>query len=202
MRCEEVEHHIADHLAGLRVDPGLVEHLAGCVECRNEVEALRITWADLESVKVPARAARMRPNLVATIAAVKAETQHIPTWRRVMPYAFTSLLLALVLAGGWEETSLVRSSQNVIHYRGTATAPVTLVEYGDYECPFCASYNVALKDLLQRYGSRVRLEYLHYPLPNHPNAVLAASAAEAAGEQGQYWEMNDLLFESQTKWAH
>ena len=88
------------------------------------------------------------------------------------------------------------------HYRGAATAPVTLLMYGDYQCPPCARYNVIVNDVLARYGGKVRLEYRHFPLlPVHPNATPAAVAAEAAGEQGQYWKMHDLLLESQERWA-
>src|SRR5437867_7495308 len=86
-------------------------------------------------------------------------------------------------------------------YRGASTAPVTLLEYGDYECPPCATYNPIINSVLQRFDRKVRLEFRHYPLRIHPNAGKAALAAEAAGEQGHYWEMHDLLFESQPQWS-
>jgi protein-disulfide isomerase len=132
-----------------------------------------------------------------------------------MPYVLASLLIVLVLTGALYRipipersaqqiaSALVNGSASVPHFRGAMDAPLTLVEYGDYECPPCATFNPVLWDLLQRYGNKLRLEYRHYPLtPHHPNAVLAAAAAEAAGEQGRYWEMNDLLFDTQSQWAH
>lgn len=88
------------------------------------------------------------------------------------------------------------------HYRGAPNAPLTLLEYGDYQCPPCAAYNPVIKSVLQHYGDKLRLEFRQFPLAGvHPNAVEAALAAEAAGEQGRYWEMNDLLFETQQQWA-
>lgn len=86
--------------------------------------------------------------------------------------------------------------------RGSADAPVTLIEYGDYQCPTCALYHPIITELLHRYQGKLKLEYHHYPLISiHPNAMGAALAAESAGEQGKYWEMNDLLFEHQREWA-
>ena len=68
--------------------------------------------------------------------------------------------------------------------------------------PPCATYNPVIKSVLQHYGDKLRLEFRQFPLAGvHPNAVEAALAAEAAGEQGRYWEMNDLLFETQPQWA-
>jgi protein-disulfide isomerase len=81
-------------------------------------------------------------------------------------------------------------------------ALVTLVEFGDYQCPSCAAYHPFTKEILSRYPTQLRLEFHHFPLISiHPNSMAAAKAAEAAGEQGHYWEMHDLLFEYQTQWA-
>jgi protein-disulfide isomerase len=80
------------------------------------------------------------------------------------------------------------------HVQGPATAPVTLVEYGDYECPFCGQAYAVVKELLERLGSRVRLVFRNIPLAKaHPHAERAAEAAEAAGAQGQFWAMHDTL---------
>ena len=87
-------------------------------------------------------------------------------------------------------------------YRGAADASVTLVEYGDYQCPPCFTYNTILNDVLQRYGNKVRLEFRHFPMTRiHANAISAAVAAEAAGEQDRYWEMHDALLSSQKQWS-
>ena len=85
------------------------------------------------------------------------------------------------------------------HLRGPAKAPIALVEYGDFECPFCGMAYPAVKELQRRLGGRLRFVYRHFPRTNeHPHAHLAAEAAEAAGAQGQFWEMHDLLFEHQS----
>lgn len=84
------------------------------------------------------------------------------------------------------------------HVRGNPYAPVTIVEYGDYECPYCGRAAPALRQALERSEGRVRFVFRHLPLTDvHPNAALAAEAAEAAGAQGRFWEMHDLLFEHQ-----
>lgn len=78
-------------------------------------------------------------------------------------------------------------------YRGAEDAPVTIVEYLDYECGFCKKSEKTMQALLERYPGKVRIELAHNPLPMHPNAELAASAVVAAGEQGKLWEMHDRL---------
>jgi protein-disulfide isomerase len=84
------------------------------------------------------------------------------------------------------------------HSRGPAEAPITLVEYGDFECPFCGMAYPAVKDVQRRLGNRLRYVYRHFPrTQEHPHAHLAAEAAEAAAAQGRFWEMHDLLFEHQ-----
>jgi protein-disulfide isomerase len=86
--------------------------------------------------------------------------------------------------------------------RGAADAPVTLVEYGDYQCPTCGHYHPIIMELLSRYQGKLKLEYHHFPLISiHPHAMGAALAAEAAGDQGKFWEMHDLLFENQRQWG-
>ena len=87
---------------------------------------------------------------------------------------------------------------NVDHVLGPAHAPVTLVEYGDFECPTCKQAAPAVKLLLERFAGKIRVVWRHFPLEAaHPHALLAAEAAEAAGSQGKFWEMHDLLFEHQ-----
>lgn len=88
------------------------------------------------------------------------------------------------------------------HSRGPQNAPVTLVEFGDYECPVCGTWYPFVNELLTRYPDKLRLEFHHYPLISvHPNAMAGAMAVEAAGEQGKYWEMHDTLFEHQREWG-
>jgi protein-disulfide isomerase len=84
------------------------------------------------------------------------------------------------------------------HVRGPMDAPVTLVEYGDYECPFCATAAGVVRSLEARMGGQLRYVFRHFPLSSvHPNAQLAAEAAEAAGAQRRFWDMHDLLFAQQ-----
>ena len=86
------------------------------------------------------------------------------------------------------------------HTIGPETAPVTLVEYGDYECPFCGAAHGVAKQLVQEFGDDLRFVFRHFPLTQiHPHAALAAEAAEAAGAQGGFWGMHDLLFENQDR---
>lgn len=82
--------------------------------------------------------------------------------------------------------------------KGGATAAVTIVEFTDFECPACAVTQPIIDEVVKEYGDRVRLVVRDYPLyTNHPNAIKAAEAAEAAREQGKYWEYVDLLFKNQ-----
>jgi len=84
------------------------------------------------------------------------------------------------------------------HVEGPAKAPVTLVEYGDYECPYCGEAYPVVKALQKRLGDQVRFVFRNFPLAEaHPHAEHAAEAAEAAGAQGKFWEMHDLLYENQ-----
>ena len=84
------------------------------------------------------------------------------------------------------------------HVRGPARAPITLVEYGDFECPFCGMAYPTVRELGRRLGDRLRIVFRHFPLRDqHPHAQHAAEAAEAAAAQGKFWEMHDYLFEHQ-----
>jgi protein-disulfide isomerase len=86
--------------------------------------------------------------------------------------------------------------------RGDANAPVTLVEYGDYQCPTCGRYHPIVEELLHRYQGKLKLQYHHFPLIQiHPNAMPASLAAEAAADQGKFWEMHDMIFERQEEWS-
>jgi protein-disulfide isomerase len=84
------------------------------------------------------------------------------------------------------------------HVRGADDAPVTLVEYGDYECPYCGQAEEVVRELLVSFGDDLRYVWRHLPLNDvHPHAQMAAEAAEAAAEQGQFWEMHDKLLAHQ-----
>jgi protein-disulfide isomerase len=88
------------------------------------------------------------------------------------------------------------------HVQGSPEAQYTLVEYGDYECPDCGRLFLMIRDLHAEFGQNLRLVFRHYPRSGiHPYAQQAAEAAEAAGAQGRFWEMHDLLFASQNALA-
>ena len=84
------------------------------------------------------------------------------------------------------------------HICGSADGLIRLLEYGDYECPFCAEAHVMVKEIQRRLGDDLLFAFRNFPLTNiHPHAEHAAEAAEGAGEQGNFWGMHDLLFENQ-----
>jgi protein-disulfide isomerase len=84
------------------------------------------------------------------------------------------------------------------HVHGPPTAPVTLVEYGDYECPFCGAAHQVVHELQRMLADDLRFAFRHFPLTQiHHRALGAALAAEAAGAQGRFWDMHDLLFANQ-----
>jgi formate-nitrite transporter family protein len=98
-------------------------------------------------------------------------------------------------------TTSARSTSTNAHVRGNPNAPVTLEEYGDYQCPPCSKLAEPLKQLERDYGDLVRVVFHHFPLAVHAHAKEAAYAAEAAGLQGKFWEMHDLLYREQAAWT-
>jgi len=87
------------------------------------------------------------------------------------------------------------------HVRGKPDAPVTLEEFGDFQCPPCGQFAGFAEELLKEYDSRLRVVFRNFPLPGHEHAREAALAAEAAGFQGKFWEMHDTLYKEQTAWS-
>ena len=84
------------------------------------------------------------------------------------------------------------------HAEGPADAPITLVEYGDYQCPHCGRAYPRVKALQKQFGNRLRFVFRNFPITtSHPHAEHAAEAAEAAAAQGRFWEMHDYLYEHQ-----
>ncbi len=86
------------------------------------------------------------------------------------------------------------------HVTGQNAKKVTLVEYGDYQCPACGGYHPLIKALVQKYQADIQFQFRNFPLTIHQNARAAARAAEAADKQGKFWEMHDLLYEQQKSW--
>jgi protein-disulfide isomerase len=93
----------------------------------------------------------------------------------------------------------VAATQNTF---GNNTTGVTVEEYGDFECPACSAYFPIVQQIKQDYAEKINFQFRHFPLVQiHPNAMIAARAAEAAGKQGKFWEMHDLLYGQQQSWA-
>ena len=89
------------------------------------------------------------------------------------------------------------------HVSGNASSSVVVIEYSDFQCPACRTYYPITKQLIAEFGNEIAFVYRHFPLVQiHPNAQLAAQAAEAAAKQGKFWQMHDLLFEKQNEWAN
>ena len=87
------------------------------------------------------------------------------------------------------------------HVFGKADSKVTLIEYGDFQCPGCGGAHPTVKKLTEKYKDKIAFVFRNFPIASkHPNARAAASAVEAAGMQGKYWEMHNLVFESQSSW--
>ena len=88
------------------------------------------------------------------------------------------------------------------HVVGAEDARVTLVEYGDFECPYCGALHPVIQAARKSFGGNLRFAFRHFPLrASHPHALAAAKAAEAAAEQGRFWEMHDRLYQRQTELA-
>jgi protein-disulfide isomerase len=136
--------------------------------------------------------------------------------KRYTVYLYLAGAGFLVLTGGaglhWTKTDEVpavaptalASGSNAIavtHVRGPAGAPVTLEEFADFECGSCGRLHEIIKQVQADSGNMMRVVFRHYPLAMHPNAQAAALAAEAAGMQGDFWEMHDLLFSEQSTWS-
>ncbi len=88
------------------------------------------------------------------------------------------------------------------HVQGSKDAKVVLIEYGDFQCPSCGGAHPGVKKITEDYGDKIAFVFRNFPLTSiHPNAVAAATAVEAAGLQGKYWQMHDLVFENQNAWS-
>jgi protein-disulfide isomerase len=124
---------------------------------------------------------------VASTPIVPAATPIVPTAPPTVPIA--------------KDDAPARREANALHFRGGANAPVTLEEFGDFQCVPCAELFPKLAKVEEDYGEKLRVVFRHYPLRKHEHGVLAARAAEAAGLQGQFWEMHDLLFQNSSRWT-
>lgn len=114
-----------------------------------------------------------------------------------------AVLVGIVFATNHNKSAApTASGKPTSHLEGTSPEGVTLVEYGDYECPVCETFYPVVKQVAAKYSDKVIFQFRNLPLTSiHPNAFAAARAAEAAGLQGKYWGMYDLLYENQNSWV-
>jgi protein-disulfide isomerase len=100
----------------------------------------------------------------------------------------------------WGAALTLPVSEDRDHIQGPTEAAVTLVEYGDYECPYCGAAYPIIKEVQSRMGERLRFVFRNFPIAtSHPHAEQAAETAEAAATQGKFWQMHDLLYENQKR---
>jgi protein-disulfide isomerase len=100
----------------------------------------------------------------------------------------------------WEAALTMPVAEDRDHIHGPLNAAVTLVEYGDYECPYCGAAYPIIKEVQARMGERLRFVFRNFPITTaHPHAEQAAETAEAAAAEGRFWEMHDLLYENQSR---
>lgn len=99
-------------------------------------------------------------------------------------------------------TDMVAVGEGSNYSIGAGTAGVTLTEFGDFQCTACRNYYPVMKQVKDKYGDQIKFQFRHFPLVQiHKNAMISHRAAEAAGRQGKFWEMHDLLYERQASWS-
>jgi protein-disulfide isomerase len=133
----------------------------------------------------------LRPQLLQLLKKARIQEAREEYYKRLRAQAGVSILL---------QKPRVEVAYDPARLRGDPKAPVIIVEFSDFQCPYCQSVETTLKNLLAKYEGRVSLAYRDLPLRDlHPQAELAAEASRCAGEQGKFWEYHDLLFANQTK---
>lgn len=130
-----------------------------------------------------------------------------------MSNKFLAILIAIIIGVGaifWftrdkanaPTSSGNNTSQTTNHVIGNGKKSVTLIEYGDYQCPACGAYYPIVKSVVDKYKDDIYFQFRNFPLVQiHQNAFAGARAAEAADKQGKFWEMHDLLYEQQNTWS-
>src|SRR5213595_2221849 len=118
-----------------------------------------------------------------------------------MLYRAKQRSVAAAAAAAAGATGTGASAMTPEHVRGASGAPVTLEEFGDFQCPACATTAGVIQALEKVYGKRLRMIFRQFPLPAHQHGRDAALATEAASLQGRFWEMHDLLYEKQATWS-
>lgn len=115
--------------------------------------------------------------------------------------------VGVLIAGLWYLSEMDAADPKLLEVaaedwkQGAENPKLVLVEYADFECPACAAYQTVLKDIKTTFKDDLQFVYRQFPLPMHRNAIASALAAEAAGQQGKFWEMHDLIYAKQKEWA-
>jgi protein-disulfide isomerase len=135
---------------------------------------------------------RYLPFIIVVVVALVTLATGTVLYRAKRPAVLTIPKSALVPGSGATDS---------MHIRGPASAPVTLEEFGDFQCPPCGKLSDPINQLEREYRPRLRVIFRHFPLPIHAHAREAAFASEAAGLQGRFWEMHDLLYREQSVWS-
>ena len=136
---------------------------------------------------------RYLPFIIVVVAALVTLASGTVLYRAKRPVVLTIPKSALVSGSGDADS---------MHIRGPASARVTIEEFGDFQCPPCGTLSDPINHLERDYRPRLRVIFRHFPLPNHAHAREAAFASEAAGLQGRFWEMHDLLYREQSVWSN
>lgn len=136
--------------------------------------------------------------------------------KRYLPFVIVGTVAVMTLAGGTmlyrakrlpvmtiagDASTSEKEPNKSIHVRGKADAPVTLEEFGDFQCPPCGNLSEPINKLEEDYRDRIRIIFRQFPLPVHQHAEEAAIASEAAGLQGRFWQMHDVLYREQAVWS-
>lgn len=145
----------------------------------------------------------------------RTDTQNNMNQETKVLIGITLVTVAIVLAGilflnksnPVDFSNAKKADQKILvrpdnHRKGPKDAKVTVVEFGDFQCPACGAAQPTVRQLEREYKDTVAFIFRHYPLPQHQNAFIAAQAAEAAGEQGKFWEMHDKLYDTQNAWSN
>jgi protein-disulfide isomerase len=122
-------------------------------------------------------------------------------------WGILAIIAVVVLGAFWfsnnnKAKAPASSNQPTQHVEGKNTKNVTLTEYGDYQCPICGSYYPVVQQVISKFSDQIQFQFRNLPLTSlHQNAFVAARSAEAAGLQGKYWQMHDLLYQNQSDWS-
>lgn len=119
-------------------------------------------------------------------------------------FAFTAIVITLAMSVMTKPAKPIAKEELILettYTKGPKDAPVWLVEFSDFQCPACKLFSGIVSDLSKKYPDKLLIAYRYFPLDSHPQSVPSALAAEAAGKQGKFWEMEQLLFENQINFA-